>query len=366
MDELLILPPGLDRLKQFAQQIAESVSPFESSSDPPDVRIAKRIEQRLQSSGEYKYSLSNEIIDPSIDPVEDFLFNRKQGHCEYSASAMALMLRAVDIPSRLVSGFKGGQMSGFSGAFTVEGRHAHAWVEAWVGGQWKTFDPTPFARAESVAEIGEERSTFSNLQGLLSGLWEQRIVRLSIDEQKSMIYAPLGDKVKHFARKASSPFAETGKNFSKFISDPTRWFSVETFIVTAILMNLIFAFKYLWRKYGPQDAGIISWLVRQLRLLILRAFVSEDRIRIEFYDRFLAILSRQGLTRQPSQTPLEFAADIEARLSAILSPSDLSFLPKNIATNFYRIRYGNQQLTHAELSAISMNLDRLKLAVKKR
>ena len=366
MDKLLKLPTGLDRLKQYAQQIAESVSPFESSSAPPDVRIAKRIEQQLQSSGEYKYSLSNEIIDPSIDPVEDFLFNRKQGHCEYSASAMALMLRAVDIPSRLVSGFKGGQMSGFSGAFTVEGRHAHAWVEAWVGGQWKTFDPTPFARAESVAEIGEERSAFRNLQGLLSGLWEQRIVRLSIDEQKSMIYAPLGDRLKDFTQKATLPFGESGKKFLEFISNPKKWFSIETFIGTAILMVLIFGFRFLWRKYGPQDAGIFSWVVRQVRILILRLFVSEDRIRVEFYDRFLSILAKQGLTRRPSQTPLEFAVDIETRLLTTLSPSELSFLPENIATNFYRVRYGNQQLTHAELSAISLNLDRLKSAVNKR
>jgi protein-glutamine gamma-glutamyltransferase len=131
MPEFVKLPAGLDRLTQLARQIAETANLFEASSAPLDMRIARAIEQRLQSSGEYKYSLSNEIVDPAIDPVEDFLFNRKQGHCEYSATAMALMLRAVDIPSRLVSGFKGGQTSGFSGAFVVEGRHAHAWVEAW-------------------------------------------------------------------------------------------------------------------------------------------------------------------------------------------------------------------------------------------
>jgi hypothetical protein len=57
---------------------------------------------------------------------------------------------------------------------------------------------------------------------------------------------------------------------------------------------------------------------------------------------------------------------VETRLSTILSPSELSFLPGNIATDFYRVRYGNQQLTHAELSAISVNLDQLKSALKKR
>lgn len=366
MPELLKLPPGLDRLTQFAQQIASSVNTFEASSDPPDVRIARLIEQRLQSSGEYKYSLNNEIIDPSIDPVEDFLFNRKQGHCEYSATAMALMLRAVNIPSRLVSGFKGGQMSGFSGAFAVEGRHAHAWVEAFVGGQWKTFDPTPIERAESVAEIGEGRNVITNLQGLLAGFWEQRVVRMTIDEQKSMIYAPLGNKLKALTEKASSPFGDTGKRVTAFLSDPKRWFSIETFIGTAILMLLIFGFRTLWRKYGPQDAGVFRWLFLQLRLLLLRLFVSEDRIRVAFYERFLAILSKRGLTRRPSQTPLEFAADVEETLSAVLASADLLQLPEDIATKFYRVRYGNQMLTLSEMSALSASLDQLKLAVSTR
>ena len=366
MSEFLKLPAGLDRLKQLAQDIAATVNSFESSADPPDVRIARAIEQRLQSSGEYKYSLSNEIIDPTIDPVEDFLFNRKQGHCEYSASAMALMLRAVDIPSRLVSGFKGGQTSGLSGAFVVEGRHAHAWVEAWVDGEWRTFDPTPFARADSVAEIGAEKSALSSFQSLMAGFWDQRIVRLSIDEQKSMIYAPLGNFVKELTRKVSSPFGETGRKFAEFVSDPRKWFSIETFIGTAILMVLLTAMKFLWKKYGPQDAGIIRWLFRQLRLLCLRLFLSEDRIRVEFYERFLAILSRRGLTRRPSQTPLEFATDVEARLSTILSPAGLAGMPATIAMKFYKVRFGNQPLSVAELSSIDASLHQLSTLVSKR
>ncbi|NQV23387.1 MAG: DUF3488 domain-containing protein [Rhodopirellula sp.] len=366
MPEFLKLPPGLDRLKEFARQISETVSLFEASSDPPDLRIARRIEERLQSSGEYKYSLANEIIDPTIDPVEDFLFNRKQGHCEYSATAMALMLRAVDIPSRLVSGFKGGQTSGLSGAFVVEGRHAHAWVEAWVGGQWKTFDPTPIERADSVAEIGEERSFLSSTQSLLAGFWDQRIVRLSIDEQKSMIYAPLGDQLKELTRKAASPFGDTGKQIAEFLSDPKKWFSIETFIGTAVLMFLIVGMKILWRKYGPQDAGLIRWLFRQLRLLFLRVFVSEDRIRVEFYERFLSILSKRGLTRRPSQTPLEFASDIQLRLATTLSPDELTCLPNDIATKFYQVRFGNRPLTIAELNSISASLDQLQTAVTRR
>jgi protein-glutamine gamma-glutamyltransferase len=99
---------------------------------------------------------------------------------------------------------------------------------------------------------------------------------------------------------------------------------------------------------------------------MLRLFVSEDRIRIEFYERFLSILAKHGLTKRPSQTALEFAADVESRLYNRLSPAELTQLPRDIATTFYRVRYGNQALTIAELSSMSASLDQLKAAIANR
>ena len=64
--------------------------------------------RHLRNSGIYRYSLDTSSRDPKLDPIEDFIANRKTGHCEYFASALALMLRAVAIPSRLVSGFRRG------------------------------------------------------------------------------------------------------------------------------------------------------------------------------------------------------------------------------------------------------------------
>ncbi|MDA0282737.1 MAG: DUF3488 and transglutaminase-like domain-containing protein [Planctomycetota bacterium] len=366
LPDLLKLPSGLDRLKQLARQIADTVSPFETSSDSRDLRIARVIEQRLQSSGEYQYSLSAEIIDPSIDPVEDFLFNRKQGHCEYSATAMALMLRAVDIPSRLVSGFKGGQASGFSGAFTVEGRHAHAWVEALVEGRWTTFDPTPFARADSVAEIGADRSVVSSFRTLLAGFWDQRIVRLSIDEQRSRIYAPLGAIAKDVIGRLTSPLGRAGNRIQEYISDPRKWFSIETFVGTAVLMFLFVGVRMLWRKYGPQEVGVLRWISSQIRLLWLSLFASENVVRVEFYERFLTILARQGLRKRSTQTAMEFAADVETRLQADLSPAELDCLPEQLALKFYHVRYGEHRLTVAELRSIDASLERLAASLARR
>ena len=71
--------------------------------------------------------------DPKLDPVEDFLVNRKKGHCEYFASALALLLRSIDIPSRIVNGFKGGDWNELTETMNVRQKHAHSWVEAYIG-----------------------------------------------------------------------------------------------------------------------------------------------------------------------------------------------------------------------------------------
>ena len=74
-----------------------------------------------------------DVVDPKLDPVEDFLVNRKEGHCEYFASALALLLRSIDIPARMVNGFKGGDWNELAQVMNVRQKHAHSWVEAYIG-----------------------------------------------------------------------------------------------------------------------------------------------------------------------------------------------------------------------------------------
>ncbi|MBI4705387.1 MAG: transglutaminase domain-containing protein [Deltaproteobacteria bacterium] len=98
------------------------------------------IAERLRT--EYRYSLS--FFRPKHrEPVEDFLLQEKTGHCEYFASAMALLARALGIPARVVAGYRVTEHNALGGYFIVRERDAHAWVEAWVDGAWQSFDPTP-------------------------------------------------------------------------------------------------------------------------------------------------------------------------------------------------------------------------------
>lgn len=100
----------------------------------------ERIEQKL---GEYRYSRHMSRA-ASLDPVTDFLFVDRMGHCEYFASAMALLARSLGIPARVATGYRVAEHNPYGGYWVVRERHAHAWVEAWVEHHgWVTRDPTP-------------------------------------------------------------------------------------------------------------------------------------------------------------------------------------------------------------------------------
>ena len=91
----------------------------------------------------FKYTLDPPAIEPE-DPVGSFLFRSKSGYCEYFAAAMAVMLRTLNIPSRLVNGFQTGSYNRIGKDFVVRARDAHSWVEVYFTGYgWIPFDPTP-------------------------------------------------------------------------------------------------------------------------------------------------------------------------------------------------------------------------------
>jgi transglutaminase-like putative cysteine protease len=90
-----------------------------------------------------RYNLDVPRDPPGADPVDYFLFERRQGYCEHIASAMAVLLRAVGIPTRLGVGFDPGERNLLTGYFEVRESDAHAWVEVlYPGVGWIEYDPT--------------------------------------------------------------------------------------------------------------------------------------------------------------------------------------------------------------------------------
>lgn len=90
------------------------------------------------------------------DSVDDFLFNTRQGYCEHFASAFVVMMRAADIPARVVTGYQGGRGNGLGDYWVVRQSDAHAWAEVWLeGAGWVRVDPTSAVAPERI-ERGSE------------------------------------------------------------------------------------------------------------------------------------------------------------------------------------------------------------------
>lgn len=134
-------PPGprdLDVDPNLARDIDRISAQWTTGAADPRAKLAA-IEDHLQGFG---YSL-NVRRNAHFDAIIDFLTIHQEGHCELFASGMALLARAQGIPARVVTGYRGGDVNRVGGYTIIRERNAHAWVEAWIDGEWQTYDPTP-------------------------------------------------------------------------------------------------------------------------------------------------------------------------------------------------------------------------------
>lgn len=129
------------RIRQLAEEWTRGTTTPKEKADA----ILNRLNR------EYRYRLVNRVPPADGHPIEYFLFVTREGNCEYFAGAMGLMLRAVNVPCRLVEGFMGMEKTPEADEFIVRFANAHAWVEALVEGRhWTRYDPTPPAPPEAA------------------------------------------------------------------------------------------------------------------------------------------------------------------------------------------------------------------------
>lgn len=164
------------RLRALAHEWTQSAStPRERSS---------ALESRLRSTLRYDRASPSRAAS---DPLDDFLFVSKRGHCELFAASMALMLREVGVPSRLVSGLAGGALNAFGGFYTVKQGDAHVWVEAWVDGRWATFDPTP---SQPFVATSGLLAAVDDLGDALSYRWAPSVLGYDATSQSALLSRP--------------------------------------------------------------------------------------------------------------------------------------------------------------------------------
>lgn len=175
IEHYLMLPPVSERLVGLAKDITSGlVSPYDKA-----VAIAKYLRSNLS------YTLTLKKGEEAF-PLDDFLFSRRAGHCEYFATAMAVLLRLSGVPSRIVNGFYGGEWNEFGGFFLVRESDAHSWVEAYIPGSgWVRFDPSPatFAGSTGWAVL----SYISSYYDYLRYRWSRYVIDYSRRDQIRVI-----------------------------------------------------------------------------------------------------------------------------------------------------------------------------------
>ena len=169
------------RIMQLAADIRQK-----GSSD------AGRLEQ-LETyfrNGGYRYSLTG--LPTGDQALEQFLFEKKQGNCEFFASTFALLLRAAGVPARLVGGYLGGEYNELGGYYLVSEDMAHVWVEAFIVGQgWVRVDPSSFARNAAAVWGGSPRkSLLHKMRMTLDALdhsWNSLVITYDFERQVDVV-----------------------------------------------------------------------------------------------------------------------------------------------------------------------------------
>jgi protein-glutamine gamma-glutamyltransferase len=330
------------RLPLLDPRIAELASQV-TGREPGAFGRAQALERYLRRN--YRYSLDLKGRPGSTDPLAMFLFETRAGHCEYFATAMAVMLRQVGIPARLVNGFRAGEYNALGDAWVVRQYDAHSWVEAYlVPYGWIEFDPTP-------AEPRQARSALAGWVGSVTEAvdmwWWEGIVAYDIWKQSNLAGFVLSAlrEIRAGIGQGGTALLEHGLGVLGRVRD---WKSEANIPYPAVGIGLIAIATALCLSLARP-----RWARRLLRRCA-RTFHSGSKPALmeSFYREALELLADCGLTRDRTQTPLEFARNLAGH------PASDSFLA--LTRLYNRARFGAsfepEDATSAEVILVSLRL----------
>jgi transglutaminase-like putative cysteine protease len=260
-----------------------------------DLERVRAVEQRLRH--DYGYTLELPRSEPA-DPLADFLFVRRKGHCEYFASAMAVMLRTLGIPARLAAGFQGGVYNPISDLWLVRASDAHSWVEAWIPGHgWTTFDPTPPDPSSHAITLFSKAGLYLDAA---ETFWQQWVVGYDPGHQGT-----LADGIEQAARRLGMGW------FDSLLGAESQWLKragawIRRFAAPVLL--LLLGALGMWFAV-PRLAR--SWRMRRRVERVRRGKASVADATL-LYERLLHVLRRRGYQKPAWFTPVEFARSLEA------------------------------------------------------
>ena len=267
---------------------------------PPEITArTKALAQQITADAHNNYDKATAIVDwlkknltytlelkepGKQEPIDFFLFDRKRGHCEYFASAFAVLARSVGVPTRNVNGFLGGEWND-QGYVAIRAGVAHSWAEVFFPGVgWVTFDATP--ASEDVLGRGSD-SAVDRMHRFFDTLrfqWTKWVIDYDLGQQLSLLHG-MGSAFKDGARSVKHAAA----SFKDWLVQHWPWLV----IVTALAALFTFLLVRFRRRRGTGSA--------------------RDRRRSATAAAYLAALEHyasRGHVRGVATTPREFASAI--------------------------------------------------------
>jgi transglutaminase-like putative cysteine protease len=344
---------------------------------------ALALERHFTLPGGYRYSLDLDLPrDAELDPIEDFVANHRAGHCEYFASALALMLRSQGIPARMITGYHGGELNSLGHYFVVQERHAHAWVEALLpadavpateiagspgeGGVWYRLDPTPGRETYVAADERALTNRVAQAFDYVELMWRDYVLSLNRSRQDEFVFGPMTEQAGHLPawldsgamqRAISRWLRKLGLDMRRFRGARRgRIFEAEMAVAVMLALLLPLALLQAWR-----------WSAQTLRRLFRSAGRGGHRSSgaPAFYRRLESVLARLPLVRANGQTPRELATAAAGELAISDQTRQAASLPAAIVTAYYRVRFGGARLDKNEADGIEQSLATLDEAVPK-
>jgi hypothetical protein len=268
-----------------------------TAAAPGPYEKAAAMEAYLSSHFGYTLELPK---TPVQDPIANFLFERREGHCEYFASSMAVMLRTLGIPSRVINGFSGGEYNYVSSQYVIRASEAHSWVEAYIPGEgWMEFDPTP----AGTGLTDSHSNRFMLYLDAMSSFWREWIVNYDLAHQIRLTQDAsrgsrqlVGNAQSWFKSRYDRVLAWARKSQDRVGRSTVLW-GKRVLVVFVLLMIIVSA---------PKLIALVS------RMRVARRPERAPQVAATlWYERMLHFVAKEGFDKAPAQTPTEFALEIK-------------------------------------------------------
>jgi transglutaminase-like putative cysteine protease len=299
----------LPHLDARVATLARSVT--REARDPLDAGM--RLERHLSSAYRYTRVLERRT---DLGPVEEFLFVNRSGNCEYFAAALAVMLRSVGIPARVVNGFQRGEWNPYGRYFMVRLLDAHSWVEAFVDDLgWVTLDPSPRGGIDEATVPGSVNLYLDALRLR----WYRYVVNWSLNDQL----------------RAAGKMRRVATTWTPSFDAVRAVHDVRALAIPVLALVTVVA--------------VVLALRHRLAVTARRARVPIPR----FYARALRALARRGLAPAPGETAREFLVRVRRERGGLAEPF------ATITESYERVRFGGVTLTADERAAIGRSVQLL-------